>query len=295
MPRAARHLATRYIINRDCYPRRPESVLAPFDVDANAREKRPARPCYSAVMPLSSSPVSIVAVLGLMLIAVGTGGVSAPALAQSPALAAYDTALRNFRAILAERRAQIDAKRPLPNLPGQAVYLARLQVMSTYKDLTDAEPARIGRPNRFGVPPAYFDAAIEPLIEEYGGLFAIMQAPPAHAQPSPDAVQGRGRPRPGHRARQGPRCRRAPTRRGASRWASSSPRPTATRTSATRAPAPTRAACRRAWRRTQGAPRVGGASPEDRGARSRGRRARRPGDRARRQGRPALQSLDRRA
>jgi len=71
--------------------------------------------------------------------------------------------LREFRAVLAARRAQIDAKKPLPNLPGQAVYLARLKVMSTYKDLTDAVPARIGRGNKFGVPPAYFDADIEPL------------------------------------------------------------------------------------------------------------------------------------
>ena len=56
--------------------------------------------------------------------------------------------------------------------------------MSTYKDLTDALPSRIGRPNKFGVPPAYFDADIEPLIEEYAELFAIMQAPPANAQDS---------------------------------------------------------------------------------------------------------------
>jgi hypothetical protein len=103
---------------------------------------------------------------------------------QSVAQATYDKALREFRAILAERRRQIDAKQPLPDRPGQALYLARLRVMSTYKDLTDAVPARIGRPNKYGVPPAYFDAAIEPLIEEYTALFKIMQAPPPHAQPS---------------------------------------------------------------------------------------------------------------
>jgi hypothetical protein len=56
--------------------------------------------------------------------------------------------------------------------------------MSTYKALTDALPSRIGRPNKFGVPPAYFDADIEPLIEEYSTLFRIMQAPPAGAQAS---------------------------------------------------------------------------------------------------------------
>jgi hypothetical protein len=103
---------------------------------------------------------------------------------QADALAAYDKAVDGFKSILAQRRAQIDAKQRLPNLPGQALYLARIKVMSTYKDLTDALPSRIGRPNKFGVPPAYFDAAIEPLIEEYGNLFGIMQAPPANAQSS---------------------------------------------------------------------------------------------------------------
>jgi len=103
---------------------------------------------------------------------------------QAAAVAAYDKALREFRAVLAQRRAQIDGKQKLPSLPGQAVYLARLKVMSTYKDLADAVPSRIGRPNKFGVPPAYFEAEIEPLIEEYAALFKIMQAPPASAQAS---------------------------------------------------------------------------------------------------------------
>ena len=103
---------------------------------------------------------------------------------QAASVAAYEKALREFKAVLAERRAQINAKRALPDLPGQSLYLARLKVMSAYKDLTDALPSRIGRPNKFGVPPAYFDADIEPLIEEYGALFRIMQAPPKEAQPS---------------------------------------------------------------------------------------------------------------
>jgi len=161
------------------------------------------------------SPFSIVAVLALALVAVGAGGVGfvtrAAAQAAAPtkvqpagsqhtartkdhataltkeqaaALAAYEKALREFRAVLAQRRAQIDGKQKLPSLPGQAVYLARLKVMSTYKDLTDAVPSRIGRANKFGVPPAYFEAEIEPLIEEYAALFKIMQAPPASAQAS---------------------------------------------------------------------------------------------------------------
>ena len=73
---------------------------------------------------------------------------------------------------------------PLPSLPGQAVYLARLKVMSTYKDLTDALPSRIGRANKFRSAASIFDADIEPLIEEYAALFRVMQAPPAGAQAS---------------------------------------------------------------------------------------------------------------
>lgn len=104
---------------------------------------------------------------------------------QSEALAAYERALADFKSILAERRRQIEAKQPLPNLPGQALYLARVAVISTYKDLTDAIPSRIGKPNKFEIPPAYFDADIEPLIDEYSRLFDIMEAPPAGAQNSP--------------------------------------------------------------------------------------------------------------
>lgn len=110
---------------------------------------------------------------------------AAPTPQQSAALAAYERALGDFKSILAERRRQIEAKQPLPNLPGQALYLARVAVISTYKDLTDVMPSRIGRPNKFEVPPAYFDAEIEPLVEEYGRLFDLMEAPPAGAQNSP--------------------------------------------------------------------------------------------------------------
>ena len=44
---------------------------------------------------------------------------------QAAAQAAYDKALRAFRAVLAERRGQIEAKQTLPERPGQALYLAR--------------------------------------------------------------------------------------------------------------------------------------------------------------------------
>ena len=103
---------------------------------------------------------------------------------QSEALDAYNKAVQDFKAILAERRAQINAKQKLPDLPGQALYLARVAMMGAYKDLTDVMPSRIGRPNKYKIPPAYFDAANEPLIDEYKALQGIMQAPPANAQKS---------------------------------------------------------------------------------------------------------------
>jgi hypothetical protein len=104
--------------------------------------------------------------------------------AQADALDAYNTAVAQFKSVLTERRAQIEANQPLPNLPGQALYLARIAMMSAYKDLTDLLPSKIGRLNKFGIPPAYFDADNEPLLDEYKNLFAIMQAPPADAQNS---------------------------------------------------------------------------------------------------------------
>ena len=103
---------------------------------------------------------------------------------QSDALDTYNNAVRDFEAILGERRAQINSNQPLPNLPGQALYLARINMMSTYKDLTDALPSKIGRPNKFGIPPAYFDAQKESLIDEYRALFDVLEAPPDNAQKS---------------------------------------------------------------------------------------------------------------
>ncbi len=103
---------------------------------------------------------------------------------QSDALDAYNKTVQDFRSVLSERREQINAKQKLPDRPGQALYLARVAMMSAYKDLTDALPSRIGRPNKYGIPPAYFDADNEPLIDEYRNLFGIMQAAPANAQKS---------------------------------------------------------------------------------------------------------------
>ena len=72
---------------------------------------------------------------------------------QQDALTAYNDALTGFRDVLRERRAQLTSHQPLPSLPGQALYLARIRMMSAYKDLTDAVPAKIGRANKLGIPP----------------------------------------------------------------------------------------------------------------------------------------------
>jgi hypothetical protein len=103
---------------------------------------------------------------------------------QSDALNTYNNAVNNFESILRERRTQINSNQRLPNLPGQALYLARNSMMSAYKDLTDALPSKIGRPNKSGIPPAYFDADGEPMLNEYGKLFDLMDAPPVNAQKS---------------------------------------------------------------------------------------------------------------
>jgi hypothetical protein len=103
---------------------------------------------------------------------------------QSDALDAYNSAASRFELVLRQRRAQISSGQPLPNLAGQALYLARNDMISAYKDLTDALPSKIGRPNKFAIPPAYFDAEREPLLDEYFRLFDVMDAPPANAQKS---------------------------------------------------------------------------------------------------------------
>jgi hypothetical protein len=122
---------------------------------------------------------------------IGIFGFISPAMAQpgtltrkqTDALNAYTNAVNGFRSILAQRRAQIGSNQ-LPNLPGQAIYLARNNMMSAYKDLTDALPSKIGKPNKYGIPPAYFDADNEPLLDEYRKLFDLLEAPPAFAQKS---------------------------------------------------------------------------------------------------------------
>lgn len=103
---------------------------------------------------------------------------------QSDALNAYNKTVQNFIALLSERRGQINSHQKLPDVPGQALYLARVGMMGAYKDVTDVLPSKIGRPNKYKIPSAYFDADNESLIDEYKNLLGIMQAPPANAQKS---------------------------------------------------------------------------------------------------------------
>ncbi len=142
--------------------------------------------------PVSNAIDTTANVASLIPVNIGNLGFISPAQgqpaaltkSQSDALDSYNKAVNDFKSILSERRAQIDSNQQLPNLPGQALYLARNGMMSAYQDLTDALPSKIGRPNKFGIPPAYFDADNESLLDEYKNLFNIMQAPPFNAQNS---------------------------------------------------------------------------------------------------------------
>jgi hypothetical protein len=147
-------------------------------------------------MKSHTAALRAVLALGLFLtspvfIAIDTPGFLSPAAAQPAALTkkqadaldAYNKAANDFDSVLKQRRAQINSQQ-LPNLPGQALYLARNNMMSAYKDLTDALPSRIGGPNKLGIPPAYFDAEKMPLLDEYRAIFDVLEAPPANAQKS---------------------------------------------------------------------------------------------------------------
>lgn len=132
--------------------------------------------------PAAVTVASFVCNLGFMSPAMGEP--AALTKKQSDALRRYENSRASFEQVLTQRRAQINSGRQLPNLPGQALYLARNDMMSAYKDLTDALPSRIGGPNKYGIPPAYFDAVDEPLLDEYRRLFDRMQVPPVNAQKS---------------------------------------------------------------------------------------------------------------
>jgi hypothetical protein len=143
-------------------------------------------PASNAIATITNTVTSLVpANIGnLSFISPAQGQPAALPKSQSDGLNTYNNAVNDFRSILSQRRAQINSNQQLPSLPGQALYLARNNMISAYKDLTDALPSKIGRPNKFGIPPAYFDADNEPLLDEYTKLFNIMQAPPVNAQNS---------------------------------------------------------------------------------------------------------------
>jgi hypothetical protein len=147
-----------------------------------------AAPTVALALGLFTPPVSIatdtIVITAAALVSPATGQPGTLTKKQSDALNAYSNAVNSFESILGQRRVQINSYQRLPNLPGQALYLARNDMMSAYKNLTDALPSKIGRPNKFGIPPAYFDADSEPLLDEYRKLFDLMDAPPANAQKS---------------------------------------------------------------------------------------------------------------
>jgi hypothetical protein len=147
-----------------------------------------AAPTVALALGLFTPPVSIatdtIVITAAALVSPAMGQPSTLPKEQSDALHAYSNAVNSFKSILGQRRIRINSSQPLPNLPGQALYLARNDMMSAYKDLTDAVPSKIGRRNKFGIPPAYFDADSEPLLDEYSKLFDLMDAPLANAQKS---------------------------------------------------------------------------------------------------------------
>jgi hypothetical protein len=145
-------------------------------------ESHTAAPAAALALGLLFTPPVFIGNLGLISPAMAQPGT--PTKKQSDALNTYNDAVKNFELVLRQRRAQIDSKQPLPNLPGQALYLARNNMLSAYKDLTDALPSKIGGPNKYGIPPAYFNAGTEPLLDQYRKLFEVMQAPPLNAQNS---------------------------------------------------------------------------------------------------------------
>ena len=126
---------------------------------------------------------------------------------QAEALAAYDKALREFKAILAQRRAQIDAKQKLPNLPGQARLPRPPQgdehLQGPHRRAAVAHRAAQQVRRSAGVLRCRHRAAdrgVRRALQHHAGAAGGRAG-------LRDALQGRRRPRHGDRARQGPRCR----------------------------------------------------------------------------------------
>ncbi|MBA2402135.1 MAG: hypothetical protein H0V72_26260, partial [Bradyrhizobium sp.] len=81
---------------------------------------RTAAPLAALALGLLLAPPVPIGNLGFMSPAMGQSALTKQ---QSDALQAYNDAVKSFEAILGQRRAQINSKQPLPNLPGQALYL----------------------------------------------------------------------------------------------------------------------------------------------------------------------------
>src|SRR5579863_9668788 len=165
-------------------------------IDPNIDTHKAARSTALALglfLPLVCLAIdAIISTVAPLVLPAGHFGFMSPAMGetagltkrQSDALDAYNNALKKFESLLTQRRAQLGSNQRLPDLPGQVLYLARNDMISAYKDLTDALPSRIGKPNKFAIPPVYFDADREPLLDEYFKLFDVLDAPPANAQKS---------------------------------------------------------------------------------------------------------------
>jgi hypothetical protein len=152
--------------------------------NALGKRYRTAAPIAALALTLLLAPPGCTVPNDFSLVSAAMAQPGALTKEQTDALSTYNNAVTAFASILSQRHAQLSSNKPLPNLPGQALYLARNEMMSTYKDLTDILPSRIGRPNKFAIPPAYFDADTEPLLDEYKKIFALLDAPPANAQNS---------------------------------------------------------------------------------------------------------------
>src|SRR6516165_5923184 len=110
---------------------------------ATARAAALAAPLF--FMPPVSGAIDAIVHASLAPAGIGRLAIISPAQAQPAAptpsqTETYKNALNEFKSILSQRRAQINSHQSLPNLPGQAVYLARNNMISAYKDLTDAMP-----------------------------------------------------------------------------------------------------------------------------------------------------------
>src|SRR5260370_42084771 len=70
---------------------------------------------------------------GCTCVCIANGQPAALAKSQSSAFTTYEDAVSRFTSILSARRSQIKLNQRLPHLPGQALYLARNNMINAYK------------------------------------------------------------------------------------------------------------------------------------------------------------------